>query len=232
MSLADHRSVLNHVLGGDQLRMGLLRQDERFNTHCGLWSVWWLNGGEVGGAKVVLATTPRTSSQKSVETIPLEQLPWVVLQLQILTPDDPVWASVYRVLRDSMEARSGEPVPCQGRIHYNARQVQSNLDRREMVDPDLLQDYTVVRVDDDGTSNGGPRPANTPNRRRIPYRVYRGRPDDTRVQPMQVFIERPVPKRAPLGQQMRPDTGLTRTSTLLSAVNDWHTWIILTEGHA
>lgn len=240
MSLDDHRNVINHVIGKD-LRFVLLKQDEQFNVYIALWSVWWLDPGDVGGAKVVLLTVPR--SQPLPETTTLPNLPWIVsglevrrgprarpmMQLQTLAPEDTIWPLVYKTLRDEMTSAAGMDVTaarkrCTGRISYDT--VQDNMSRRSMNDAELLQEYTIVRSDE-VVGPERPRPLDVLNRKRIPYEVYRGRADDLRVQPIRVFIERNVSKRAPLGQRLQSETGLSKTTTLLSAVNDWHSWIVL-----
>lgn len=157
---------------------------------------------------------------------PLNALPATPMQFQAIGPEDSIWPTVYKSLKDEIESSSygaGVPPRCSGKLTYDS--MQEDMSRRKMNDPELLQDYTIVRVDEEPT---GSKPVEANNRKRIQYSVHRGRPEDLRVQPMDVFIERQVSKRVPLGQRLQSETGLTRTTTLLSAVNDWHTWIVLT----
>ena len=102
--------------------------------------------------------------------------------------------------------------------------VQDDMARRQLADPTLLQDYTLRREDSKSTTV---RPQNVIDRERIAYNVFRGRVDDLQPQPLQVYIERSVPKRVVLGQRLHSESGLSKEATLLSAVGEWRTWIVL-----
>ena len=102
--------------------------------------------------------------------------------------------------------------------------IQDDMARRQLVDPTLLQDYTLRRDDSQSTAV---RPRNVIDRERIAYNVFRGRADDLQPQPLQVYIERNVPKRVALGQRLHSESGLSKAATLLSAVGEWRTWILL-----
>jgi hypothetical protein len=222
--MADHREVLNHVLG-DDLPMQLLQQHATMNQYVGLWSVWWSNTGEVASARLVVATVLRTVTPP--ENASLKNLSWVVLQLQTMSPEDEKWPLVYKTLYQEIDARSRDPgnrQACPGRLAYDT--VQSNAVKHQLVDADLLEEYTITRVDDSETRSD-PKPIQVNNRKRIQYLVYRGKESDLRLQPVQVFIEKLVSKRAPLSQRLHSETGLSKTTSLLSAVNDWRTWIVL-----
>lgn len=204
--------------------MYLFKQNEKWNEYVGLWSVWWLNSGEVAGAKIVFATLSRRDFQE--EKSPLDKVPWLVLQLQTMTSEDNIWPDIYKTLKDDIESKSGETPPsqrCAGNITYDS--MQRDMARRDWADPQLLQEYTITRIDDENTVSS--RPSNVLNRKRIPYSVHRGRADDLHVQPIHVFIERMVSKKASLGQRLHSETGLSKVTTLLSAVNEWRTWIVL-----
>jgi hypothetical protein len=73
----------------------------------------------------------------------------------------------------------------------------------------------------------GARPANSLQRERIEFQVFRGRQPDLRLQPLRVFVERKLPKRQIVGQRLRSESGFARVSDLLSAVGEWRTWILL-----
>ena len=227
MALADHRNVINHALGQD-LSMRLLRQNERHNQYVGLWSVWWSNAGDIASVRVVIATVVRNNSG-APEQMNLVGLPWVILQLQALSPEDLMWPQVYKTLQEEIHAK-GQETPsakrCPGMIAYETAQIDHA--RRELVDPERLQEYTITRVDD-GNETVGPRPMEVRNRKRVPYLVHRGTEDNLRLQPLHVFIEKEGSKRAPLSPGLHSETGLSKVSTLLSAVNDWHTWIVLVD---
>ena len=205
--------------------MRLLRQNDRHNQYVGLWSVWWSNEGEIASVRVVIATVSRSDAAVP-EQVKLPGLPWVIMQLQALSPEDQMWPQVYKALQEEIHAK-GQEVPstkrCPGTIAYETSQIDNA--RRELVDPEKLQDYTITRVDE----SVGPRPMEVRHRKRVQYHVHRGAEDNLRLQPLCVFIEKLVSKRAPLSQRLHSETGLSRVSTLLSAVNDWHTWIVLAD---
>ena len=99
------------------------------------------------------------------------------------------------------------------------------MSRRNVADPDALQEYTIIRSDD--ADANGARLQDLINRKRVAYSVYRGRPEDLREQRINVHIERQISKYVSLGQRLHSDTGLSKDSTLLSAVSEWRTWIVL-----
>ena len=102
---------------------------------------------------------------------------------------------------------------------------QEHMSRKKLVDPDILEGYTLTRVDE--LAEGSIRPQSIINRERIQYNVFRGNMDDLRPQQLTVFIERVIPKKVVLGQRLHTESGLTKTATLLSAVSEWRTWIVL-----
>jgi hypothetical protein len=224
--MSDHRNLINHVLG-DDLSLRLFRQNDKMNQYVGLWSLWWSNSGDISTVRLIFATVPRTTDPAPPENAALKTLPWVVLQLQALSPDDHMWPLVYKTLHAEMDAKMRDmpsTQACPGKITYET--LQSNTAKRQLVDPEMLQEYTIMRVDNP-EDRPDPRPLEISNRKRVQYLVYRGRETDLREQPLQVFIEKLMSKRAPLSQRLHSETGLSKTTTLLSAVNDWHTWIVL-----
>jgi hypothetical protein len=224
--MSDHRNLINHVLG-DELSLRLFRQNDKMNQYVGLWSLWWSNSGDISTVRLIFATVPPTIDPAPPENAALKTLPWVVLQLQALYPDDHMWPLVYKTLHAEMDAKMRDmpsTQACPGKITYET--LQSNTAKRQLVDPEMLQEYTIMRVDNP-EDRPDPRPLEISNRKRVQYLVYRGRETDLREQPLQVFIEKLMSKRAPLSQRLHSETGLSKTTTLLSAVNDWHTWIVL-----
>ena len=123
---ADHRQVINHVLGED-LPMHLFQQNAKMNQYVGLWSVWWTNSGEIANLRLVTGTVLRTLNPTVSESTKLKDLPLVVLQLQTMSPDEEKWPLVYKTLYMEIEAK-GRDVPsaqlCPGKIAYET--VQSN----------------------------------------------------------------------------------------------------------
>ena len=176
--------------------------------------------------KVVIVTTPTASNLAT--NMQLQLIPWNIMQLQSLKPDEKTWGDVYKVLLtdiDNQKKQTPQTQRCMGKLVYNS--MQEDMSRRTLKTPDLLQGYTISRVDDEQT--GGVRPQSVIDRERIPYNVFKGRPDDLHKQPIQVFIERLVPKKLALGQRLHSESGLAKTATLLSAVGEWRTWIVLGE---
>ena len=224
MSSEEHRRVLTRAIG-DDLPVTLLKQDPSYNVYVGLWSVWWSFPEEMAGIKVVLVTVPRNASIPEKST--LRSLPWSIMQLQTLIPDDRIWGDITKALRTDIDAAAiSADKPCSGgSISYEAMQKQKQSLQRSVQHPESLQEYIVTRQDD--TVSLGPKDAI--DRRRIPYAVYRGRPEDLRAQPLRVFIEKHVPKRAQVSQHLHSESGLSKDSTLLSAISEWRTWIILTD---
>lgn len=67
-----------------ELSMVPFKRDAAFVLYIGLWGVWWINGSDPSGMKVVLATIPKENAPTNVQPMRLSQLPWVILQLQSL----------------------------------------------------------------------------------------------------------------------------------------------------
>ena len=229
MSIADHRSALSEALD-PAIGMTALRSKGRMVQHIGLWGLWWGSDGvSPDGMKVILATvhTMLTDAPHPPNRTTLGDLPWVVLQLQSLTPSDPIWDAATAALKDDIVAHGnhekGAGLRCPGRITYDPSQDVHNF--RKVAQPDVLQGYTIERID-------GPTdvvPAVTLTRTRIPYTVFRGAVNDLRPQPLRIFMERPLPRKQQVGQRLQTESGFARRSDLMSAVGEWRTWILLDE---
>jgi hypothetical protein len=223
-----HRQAITDGLD-PKLTMYRFRSDPPLMVqYAGLWGAWW--GGETltvpAGIKVVLATVVASGP---AENAPLGVLPWTILQCHSFGPDDPQWAALLDTLRPEIEARANENRAdrrCPGRLVFDPSQDVHST--RRIQKPDDLQQYTIERVEV-GTGNASaPRPVSVLQRERIEYGVFRGRSDDLRPQPVTVFLERLVPKRQQAGQRLNSESGFARTSSLLSAVEEWRTWVVLT----
>lgn len=229
--ISDHRNAITNSLGGD-IPMHFLKTNGTATLYVGLWSLWWSDEVTLAGAKVIVATTQNTNSTPLGDHVPLRSIPWSILQLQSMQPEEPEWVGVYRVLTPDIEAKQRDVAQnlarCTKRFMYES--TQEDMSRRKLADPELLEGYTLSRVDDQTVV--AVRPQSVINRERVPYKVFRGNPDDLRQQPVTVFIERVIPKKVVLGQRLHTESGLTKIATLLSAVGEWRTWIILGEAGA
>jgi hypothetical protein len=223
-NMSDHRTAITKSLGGD-ISMHLLKKNNNAKVYVGLWSLWWSDEVTLAGAKVIIATT--TTQDVFPDHLQLEAVPWSILQLQTMQPEELVWGEVYRVLTPDIEAKQKETTQqlprCTGRLMYES--AQEDMSRKKLVDPDILEGYTLTRVDE--LAEGSIRPQSIINRERIQYNVFRGNMDDLRPQQLTVFIEGVIPKKVVLGQRLHTESGLTKTATLLSAVSEWRTWIVL-----
>ena len=93
---------------------------------------------------------------------------------------------------------------------------------RECGHPAALEEYHIVRKDeDDGSENTTRRPRTVCGLDRIAYNVYRGREDQPQQQAMNVFVDRPVTKHPQVGHTLQPEYGVVKKSTLLAAVGEW-----------
>lgn len=224
MSIADHRTAINEALDAE-VGMAALRSKNRMVQHIGLWGVWWgsPDSSAPDGMKVLL-TSVRADAAGALPAnrVPLRDLPWEVLQLQSLAPSDPIWDAACRVLQSDIEEHSrqaGASTQCTGRITYNPSQDVHNF--RTVAQPDVLQGYSIERVD--GPTAGDDGPASLPMRTRVPYRVFRGVAGDMRSQPLRVYLERPLPRKQQVGQRLQTESGFARTGDLMSAVGEWKT---------
>ena len=241
MSREAHRQAIVEALA-PELPMVPLRRNDTFVMFVGLWAVWWVNGTEPSGMKVVLAhravplrwgdpsldaTVPRKDAPVADETT-LAGLKWVILQLQSLDDSDPVWSNV-RVALDAAVTKhhleQNNNTRCAARITYTT--VQLGQLHRQPANPELLETYVLQRINGDAPTT--PRPADGGRRRRIEYVVLRGRPDDLKVQPLRVFAEQHRSRRAPLSERMSTQTGVAKDTTMRAAVGEFRTWIVLTE---
>lgn len=223
------QDYVNDALAPD-LPMRLLKEDARVAVYAGLWGTWWPND-EKRLAKVVLATVPKDDGNPKAPPGPinLEALDWLILQLQTFDEECAIWgAALGALLRDDLAAadkatasRAGRPSKGM-RLQYN--QVTENIQTRQILDPTWFSTIPMLQTNpDDETSTDddatAARPVSVLNRKRVQYTL----PEFENVR---VFIEQPVTKQ-PLQQKLNGNFGLMRESNLLSALNEWRTWIVL-----
>lgn len=212
----------------------------------GLWSTWTI-GGEAPAAKVVLATVPAGSGLPanlgiSRRPVPLGALPWRILQLQIIRQTDKardpagrgtLWEAIRMIMKPSFDRLEAPEArnDCNKKIFFDA-QAQVHASRRMTV-PEFLTACTIERVDDK-EERIPQMPMETLTRAIIQYRLtrvptVRGTKDASTDDMSDVFVcvERSLPKNSVLGQLLYRETGVVKESNLLSAVEEWRTWILV-----
>lgn len=198
-----------------ELPMRRLRQNTTVALYAGLWgSHQPLDGKRT--LRVILATV-RNAVAGGKPSTTLGDLDWIILQLQTFDEDSPAWVELFNVLQadaSKMDASStNTPTANKNRIRYDPN--SKNAHTMEMVNADWLSNVDLVQTSADASV---PRPLSVLDRKRVEY-ILPDR-DDIRV-----FIEQMVAKQ-PLQQKMNALHGLSREASLLSAVNEWRTWIL------
>jgi hypothetical protein len=229
----------------------------------GLWAAWTLDN-EVPAAKVMLATvvgdTEVTGSLAPNGSVKLGNLPWRILQFQVVRQTDTLldpmgrgslWDGLHQVLASSFRDLEGpeDPARCQKQLFFNSQaQVHSTrsvnnrawleqcrIERRDnnnnpTTNPAAPQEQDT-RMGEGGDESGGTRvsvaPIQTVNRAVVQYQLMRLPRDATPSVDVRVNVERPLPRNTTLGQMMHQESGYVRESNLLSAIEEWRTWITL-----
>lgn len=218
MSAATFQELFNEALG-DDIVMRLLQENAQFAVYVGLWSTW----GDHTTAKVLLVTALKTEDTPAPPgPLVLGDLVWVVLQLQTVDQENPAWPSIAAVLRSELT-----PPPAQSATQRNANRLQydpsdENVQTKQIADPNRLSQVQLLQESEDGRGDKTPsvaRPGPTLTRKRVGYSL----PNYNYVR---VYIEKPTTKQL-LQQKLNGNAGLTREASLLAAVNEWRTWIIM-----
>lgn len=226
-----------------ELPMFLLRQNEKLAVYVGLWNTWWVNDSN-RAAKVVYVTVLKDPGVPAPPgPLPLRDLsPWLVVQLHHIDEDSPAWEATRRALASKFEpvtSSNGDDVHqpvsrprvdnkprCNNASSSSSRLVfdptENNHTGQVVAEPAQLTTFHVEQVvapaPDAPPVSGLPRPAPLLDRRRVEYTI-------TGVGSVRVFVEKPASKHV-LQHHLDADSGLTRTGTLLGAINEWHTWIV------
>ena len=220
--MAEHRAAITRALGPD-IPMRIFKREGSMTQYIGLWGAWWGDDNSVRGLKVILATAVSAGASDGV---PLAEVPWVVLQLQAADQSDQVFDKLLGALQGDVDKRMATETRsarrCPGKIVFDSTQEVHSV--RSLRNPEALEEYTVARSEE---ATPGARPANSLQRERIEFQVFRGRQPDLRLQTLRVFVERKLPKPQIVGQRLRSESGFARVSDLLSAVGEWRTWILL-----
>lgn len=213
----------------------------------GLWSTWTI-GGEAPAAKVVMATVPADSGLPvnlgmTRQPIPLSVLPWRILQLQVVHQNDKardpsgrgsLWDAIRTIMKpafDRLEASDARH-DCNSRIFFDA-EARVHASRR-IASPEFLNLCTIERVDDK-EERLPQMPMETLTRAIIQYRVTRmptlignkNAVNEEDAASVYVCIEQKLSKNTVLGQVLHRETGVVRESNLLSAMEEWRTWILV-----
>ena len=195
------------------------------SLYAGLWSTWLLNDHN-RAAKFVFATVRCPSTPPPPVRCPLSELKaWSVLQLQIIDEDSHLWAPLQQTLATEFAEqlarmdRAGIPQAASSARRRNLVYDPSsaNTTIRPLAEADRLTKIDVVLLDE--PSDAAPQPL--VNRRRVEYFV-------PLIVGVRVFVEKPTAKQAVVSQMMA-DSGLQREGTMLGAINEWRTWIVMDE---
>lgn len=197
------------------LEMKLLQENDRHAMYVGMWSTWWINDTNAM-AKVILVTVmkePGTPAPRG--PVPLESLtPWIVLQFQTINDENPVWGRIQDILSSEFRP-SATPKQPSNKLVFDPS--QATHQSRSLTEPDRLARLALEQTSTPDAQAA--KPSVALNRKRVEY----GLPSIPHVR---VFIEMNTTKK-PLQQQMEADAGLVRTGTVLGAINEWKTWIVI-----
>lgn len=225
-----HRLAIGQAIGAD-IPMRVFVNRNGFTVYAGMWATWWVNGTNIA-AKILFATVPAAPGQLPQSAL-LGDLAWTVLQLQTVSPDSPnnLWERLSSTTL-AEEFRPPAPAPSgtdrsRQMLSFDATQ-RDTYRLRKFAKPDVLETYRVVRSDPNQANH---QPTTSLDRIRIPYNVfeYHRTPGSPPLDvPVRVFMERELPKQACVGHMLTLDTGYAREGTLLAAMGEWRTWIVLT----
>ena len=112
---------------------------------------------------------------------------------------------------------------CYGRLTYDASQRAHT--HRTIRDAASLEEYALAR--EDAGVDHTDRPRSVIGLDRVAYTVYRGREDQPQLQALKVFVEKPQTRHPQAGHMLHSEYGFAKRGTLLGAVGEWRTWIVL-----
>lgn len=208
----------------DSLPMHLLQQQPN-NGLClyvGLWGVWTLND-QIHGLKTVIATVhPSTLGSPMIPPqTTLGTLSWFILQLQSMDEEHPLWERIYDILQGDID-QCIEKEETGGKCHpflpFTATQATHSI--RHFVNHAYLAGIPIQRVDD-ANNGGGTVPFKTMDRDTIVYKMT------AHADAATIFVERTTPKVPCAGNMLNQERGLVKESSLLAAIGEWRTWIVL-----
>jgi hypothetical protein len=221
MDITTHRTELTKAIG-PKVILHPLESSEGLHVYVGLWSVWWVNGTS-NHLRILIATIrSRYTNQTPPVTVTLDEVPWLILQMQSIDDRSHNWDRIHSLLREELDFTDTSVHTHQQNLTFNPSQTTAKS--LKLQDPDALEHYIVRRADPSATDAGL---QNTMQRNRVSYDVLKQEANSQTSQvPMRVILERAVPKHMALGQKIHQEVGFVKESNLLSAFNEWHTWIM------
>jgi hypothetical protein len=209
-------------------RQGTLN-DENADGLClyvGLWGAWWLNN-QIKGLKVIIVTARWSAfgPNGAPTHTKFGSIPWFIAQLQTLDNEHPKWDAIYTILSDDIQlgAETEEiKTNCRARVTYNPTQATHNV--RQIAHPNVLAEMHIKRREESGHNI---QPTKTLERDTVSY-VLLFNATDGQVDPvLNIFVERDTPKIPHMGNAIHQEKGLVKDSSLLSAIGEWRTWLVL-----
>lgn len=191
--------------------------------YVGLWGAWWLNN-QIKGLKVIIATVRWSAFGPTGAPMHanLGSLPWFIMQLQTVDGEHPKWDAIYTALANDMQTGADAEeakTNCRSRVvAYNPTQATHNM--RQMVRPEALAAMAIQRTEE--INKDILQPAKTLERDTVRYVLV---PNVDSV--LNIFVERNTPKMPNMGNSIHQEKGLVKDSSLLSAIGEWRTWLVL-----
>lgn len=201
------------------LPMRWFKSDGVFTQYVGLWATWWLNG-ENQTAKVIFVTVVGGTTAPSTHdtSVSLGTLfPWVVVQLQCVGEESPVWEAIRQTLAADFQPPQPQPPATSSQSRRaNHDPSQDTHATRAVHAPEPLAALELKQAAHGDAAL--PRPARVLDRRRVEYHM-------PAVPTVRVFVEKKA-HRNPMQEKLEADAGLARSGSVLGAINEWHTWFV------
>lgn len=223
---AEHRQKITNAVGATVSMHRMERPSTNgAGLYVGAWAMWSNDESRAPTAiKVLFATVDATATALG-PVAPLSALPWVILQFQTIPRDHFQWEAVMALVKEDLAgmARPEEPAAtrCPKKLSYDP--TQRDHGRRTFDSVAALQEYVCVRQE----TLAGPMPTRFLTRDRVAYGVFVDGDNGRVAQPLRVFLERATPKNQGALQRMQSDSGFNKEGTLYSAIEEWHTWLVL-----
>jgi hypothetical protein len=143
-----------------------------------------------------------------------------------------VWEAIHQLLHKEFAQLEGQDTTgdeCKQRVFFHGEAKIHSM--RRMRDRDWLNACTIER-EDDAAQRPEVAPTETIGRAVVPYRatfmpVTLPPVAHATLPEVWVHVERSVPRRTILGQAVQREKGFVRESTLLAAIEEWRTWLII-----
>ena len=210
----------------DSVAMHLLQQQPGQAGLClyiGLWGMWQLNT-TMRGLKVILATSqwsafgPHGAPPHTI----LGEIPWFIMQMQCVDADHPLWERIQQVLAEDIAASAESEDAkrkCRVAVPFNSTQATQSI--RPFKNQDYLADVRIQRIDKPRTDHV---PFKTMDRDTTLYGLSS---EADAGLALQIIVERTTPKMPVMGSMLNQERGLVKDSSLLAAIGEWRTWIVI-----